>query len=169
MRRCLPDLKGRGLHAANLMRWSVGIAVQGNRVLTREQVVELADAVAPLVAASRPGSARTGTARSWSWKPTAARRRRGRQPAEFWRAVLQKARLPAGSGPTDRGDQRGRRGRPRMIRLGSLAGYPFEGPAACWAGGLPRPRRRCTRLPTSRSRTPSRTSTRSSTWATPTT
>jgi hypothetical protein len=28
------------------MRWSVGIEAQGDRVLTREQVVELADAVA---------------------------------------------------------------------------------------------------------------------------
>lgn len=28
------------------MRWSVGIEAEGNRVLTREQVVELADAVA---------------------------------------------------------------------------------------------------------------------------
>jgi len=29
------------------MRWSVGIEAQGEHVLTREQVVELADAVAP--------------------------------------------------------------------------------------------------------------------------
>jgi hypothetical protein len=29
------------------MRWSVGIEAQGEQVLTREQVVELADAVAP--------------------------------------------------------------------------------------------------------------------------
>ena len=29
------------------MRWSVGIEVEGDRVLTREEIVDLADAVAP--------------------------------------------------------------------------------------------------------------------------
>ena len=29
------------------MRWSVGVEVEGDEVLTREQVVDLADAVAP--------------------------------------------------------------------------------------------------------------------------
>jgi hypothetical protein len=29
------------------MKWSVGVEAEGDRVLTREQVVELADAVAP--------------------------------------------------------------------------------------------------------------------------
>jgi hypothetical protein len=31
-----------------LIRWSVGIEVQGDRIMKREEVVELADAVAPL-------------------------------------------------------------------------------------------------------------------------
>ena len=41
-----PRPKGQSLHTANLMRWSVGIEAEADRVLTREQVVELADAVA---------------------------------------------------------------------------------------------------------------------------
>ncbi|MGD0241386.1 MAG: hypothetical protein ABSB59_13810 [Streptosporangiaceae bacterium] len=43
------------------MRWSVGIEAQGDRVLTREQVVELADAVAASGGiASGIGSSRYG-------------------------------------------------------------------------------------------------------------
>ena len=41
-----PRPKSQSLHTANLMRWSVGIEAEADRVLTREQVVELADAVA---------------------------------------------------------------------------------------------------------------------------
>ena len=46
------------------MRWSVGIEVEGDQVLTREQVVDLADAVAQRPMASRPGSAPAGMAPS---------------------------------------------------------------------------------------------------------
>ena len=148
------------------MRWSVGIEAEGDRVLTREQVVELADAVAASggiatgIGTNRYGAqliVEAGSREEAIAKATAgvhAGRSRGRAPGR-----------PGGA---DRGDQRGR-GRLLMIRLGSLAGYPFEGPRAAGgldAAGRPRP---STRSPISRNLTPSRTGTRSSTWATPTT
>ncbi len=52
--------KGRWERA---VRWSVGIEAEAGAVLTREQVVELADAVAA-TAASRAGSVPAGTARA---------------------------------------------------------------------------------------------------------
>ena len=73
------------------MRWSVGIEVENHRVLTREQVVELADAVAPSDGiATGIGSTRYGA--------RLVVEADGREEAiekateEFWRAV-RKARL----------------------------------------------------------------------------
>ena len=108
------------------MRWSVGVEAEGDRVLTREQVVELADAVA----ASGGIATGIGTSRFGAQLIVEAASREEaieQATAEFWRAVRKAG--PAGDRPAgaDRGGQRGR-GRRRMIRLGSLAGYPFEGP-----------------------------------------
>ena len=73
------------------MRWSVGIEVENHLVLTREQVVELADAVAPSDGiATGIGSTRYGA--------RLVVEADGREEAiekateEFWRAV-RKARL----------------------------------------------------------------------------
>ena len=76
------------------MRWSVGIEVEGDQVLTREQVVDLADAVAPAdgiatgIGTSRYGAqliVEAGSREEAIEKAT----------AEFWRAV-RKARLRPG-------------------------------------------------------------------------
>ena len=76
------------------MRWSVGIEVEGDEVLTREQVVDLADAVAPAdgiatgIGTSRYGAqliVEAGSREEAIEKAT----------AEFWRAV-RKARLRPG-------------------------------------------------------------------------
>ena len=75
------------------MRWSVGIEAEGDRVLTREQVVELADAVAASggiatgIGTSRFGAQLIVEAASREEAITAA-------TDEFTRAV-QKAGLPA--------------------------------------------------------------------------
>ncbi len=45
------------------MKWSVGIEAEGHHVLTREQIVDLADAVAPSGGIAT-GIGATGTARS---------------------------------------------------------------------------------------------------------
>ena len=108
------------------MRWSVGIEAEGDRVLTREEVVELADAVA----ASGGIATGIGTSRYGAQLIVEADSRE--EAIERGdRGVLAGGRgrpgLPAGAAGADRGGQRGR-GRRRMIRLGSLAGYPFEGP-----------------------------------------
>ena len=74
------------------MRWSVGIEAEGDRVLTREQVVELADAVA----ASGGIATGIGTNRFGAQLIVAAASREKaieRATAEFWRAV-RKAGLP---------------------------------------------------------------------------
>ena len=76
------------------MRWSVGIEIEGDQVLTREQVVDLADAVAPAdgiatgIGTSRYGAqliVEAGSREEAIEKAT----------AEFWRAV-RKARLRPG-------------------------------------------------------------------------
>ena len=74
------------------MRWSVGIEAEGDRVLTREEVVELADAVAV------NGGIATGigTSRFGAQLIVEAISREEaieRATAEFWRAVRQ-AGLP---------------------------------------------------------------------------
>ena len=75
------------------MRWSVGIQAEGDRILTREQVVELADAVAASggiatgIGTNRYGAQLIMEAASREEAITAA-------TAEFTRAV-QKAGLPA--------------------------------------------------------------------------
>ena len=76
------------------MRWSVGIEVEGDRVLTREEVVELADAVATSGGiATGIGSTRYGA----QLMVEAGSREEAIEKAtdEFWRAVS-KAALPAG-------------------------------------------------------------------------
>jgi hypothetical protein len=73
------------------VRWSVGIEVEGGHVLTREQVVELADAVAPSDGiATGIGSTRYGA----RLVVDADSRDEAVEKAteEFWRAV-RKARL----------------------------------------------------------------------------
>jgi hypothetical protein len=76
------------------VRWSVGIEIEGDQVLTREQVVDLADAVAPAdgiatgIGTSRYGAqliVEAGSREEAIEKAT----------AEFWRAV-RKARLRPG-------------------------------------------------------------------------
>ena len=73
------------------MRWSVGIEIEGDQVLTREQVVDLADAVAPAdgiatgIGTSRYGAQLIVEAGS---REEAIEKATG----EFWRAV-RKARL----------------------------------------------------------------------------
>jgi len=76
------------------VRWSVGIEAEGDRVLTREQIVELADAVA----ATDGIATGIGTSRYGAQLVVEAD---GRDEAiekatgEFWRAV-RKARLQPG-------------------------------------------------------------------------
>ncbi len=76
------------------MRWSVGIEVDGDRVLTREEVVELADAVAASGGiATGIGSSRYGA----QLVVEAGSREEAIEKAtgEFWRAAS-KAALPSG-------------------------------------------------------------------------
>ena len=112
------------------MRWSVSVVAEGDREMTREEIVELADAVAgarrdrlrhrdqPSYGAQLVVEAdeqrRGGRARR---RPSSSRPRRG--PA------CRPGRSPALEARRAR-TTRSRRG--RVIRLGSLAGYPFEGP-----------------------------------------
>lgn len=76
------------------MRWSVGIQVEGDRVLTREEVVELADAVA----ATDGIATGVGTKRYGVQLIVEAE---GREEAiekateEFWRAVRKAGLRPA--------------------------------------------------------------------------
>jgi hypothetical protein len=73
------------------VRWSVGIEVQGDRVLTREEIVELADAVAAIEGiATGIGTSRYGA----QLVVEAVSREEAVQKAtgEFWHAV-RKARL----------------------------------------------------------------------------
>jgi hypothetical protein len=73
------------------VRWSVGIEAEGDRVLTREQVVELADAVA----ATGGIATGIGTSRYGAQLIVAADSREEaieKATEEFWRAV-RKARL----------------------------------------------------------------------------
>ena len=73
------------------MRWSVGIEAEGDRVLTREQVVELADAVA----VSGGIATGIGTSRYGAQLIVEADSREDaieKATEEFWRAV-RKARL----------------------------------------------------------------------------
>ena len=109
------------------MRWSVGIEAEGDRVFSREEVVELADAVA----ASDGMASGIGTSRYGARLIVVADSREDAIAAatEVFVAAARTAGLPAAPIVDDRGRQRGRGSqRAAMIRLGSLAGYPFEGP-----------------------------------------
>jgi len=73
------------------MRWSVGIEVEGDHVLTREEIVQLADAVA----ATDGIATGIGTSRYGAQMIVEAESREeavGKATEEFWRAV-RKARL----------------------------------------------------------------------------
>ena len=68
------------------MRWSVGIEVEGDRVLTREEIVDLADAVA----AADGIATGIGTSRYGARLVVDAVSREeaiGKATEEFWRAV----------------------------------------------------------------------------------
>ena len=76
------------------MRWSVGIEVEGDRVLTREEVVELADAVAVTDGIATG----IGTNRYGAQLIVAAESREeaiGKATEEFWRAVRKAGLRPA--------------------------------------------------------------------------
>lgn len=108
-------------------KWSVGIETEGNRVMQLEEVVELADAVAT----SGGIATGIGTNRYGAQVVVSAKTR----DEAIERATEEFSGGSAEGGPagvpdsTGRGHQRGRRdGGRRMIRLGSLAGYIFDGP-----------------------------------------
>ena len=76
------------------MRWSVGIEAEGDRVLTRDQVVELADAVA----ASGGIATGIGTSRFGAQLIVEAESREDaieKATEEFWRAVRKAGLRPA--------------------------------------------------------------------------
>jgi hypothetical protein len=76
------------------VRWSVGIEVEGDRVLTREEVVELADAVAVTDGIATG----IGTNRYGAQLIVAAESREeaiGKATEEFWRAVRKAGLRPA--------------------------------------------------------------------------
>ncbi len=108
------------------MRWSVGIEVEGDRVLTREEVVELADAVAASGGiATGIGSTRYGA----QLIVEAGSRDEAIEKAtgEFWRAAS-KAALPArGQAGQVRGHLRG------PLRRPDGGAVPIPAPRAhCW-------------------------------------
>ena len=118
------------------MRWSVVFEAEGDRELTREEVVELRRCRRRPAPGSRRASAPPGTARSWSSRPTtrddaigsggpsspAPQPQRG---CPAWPIV----EVDATSEDDDFADLEDIVDvREPMIRLGSLAGYPFEGP-----------------------------------------
>ena len=76
------------------MRWSVGIEVEGDHVLTPEEVVELADAIA----ATDGIATGIGTNRYGAQLIVAAESREeaiGKATEEFWRAVRKAGLRPA--------------------------------------------------------------------------
>ena len=150
------------------MRWSVGIEAEGDRVFSREEIVELADAVAD----SHGVATGIGTDRYGAQLLVVADSRDDAIAVAtgVFRAAAEKAGLPAApivrtEAISEAEEATGSR-RAAVIRLGSLAGYPFDGPRLL-AAGHRRRSRRCTRSCTSPSRR--RRTTRSSTSATPTT
>ena len=108
------------------MRWSVGLEAEAGRLMSHEEILELADAVAM----SSGIATGIGTDRYGAQLVVVADSREEaieKGTEEFKQAAAGGA--PAVSDRADRGRERGRGpGRLRMIRLGSLAGYPFEGP-----------------------------------------
>ena len=124
------------------MHWSVSAQASGDRELSREEIVELADAVAPAGGvASGIGQTAYGAQLLVEAETREAAIERG---ASIFTAAAARAGLPR---LADQRDQRAlggrRRGRRTVIRLGSLAGYPFEGPRVLAGWTVPRPRR-CT-------------------------
>ena len=112
------------------MRWSVGIEAEGDRVLTREEVVELADAVA-----AHDGIA-TGHRHQPLRRPAdragrqPRRRRSSRPPREFTAAAAQAGPAARPDRP-GRGDQRGRETTAASDDPARLAGrLPVRGAAA---------------------------------------
>ena len=113
------------------MRWSVTVVAEGDRVLTREEIVELADAVA--VHQGIASGIGTATYGAQLVIEAATERTRSRSAWRRWRSPPRQAGLPPGRSPGG-GHRRGRRLGRRVIRLGSLAGYPFEGPGPSGVG-----------------------------------
>ena len=108
------------------MRWSVALEAEGDRVIAREEVVELADAVAGHGGVASGIGTPSYAARSSSRQTPGIRRLRPARP--FMSEAARHAGLPAWPVTVADAVEPGRRGRGRVIRLGSLAGYPFEGP-----------------------------------------
>ena len=115
------------------MRWSVGIEAEGDRVLTREQVVELADAVA----ASGGIATGIGTSRYGAQLIVRGRQPRGGGRAKATEEFVARPRPRPGLPPgpvvrteavSEDEDEDAR----AMIRLGSLAGLPVQGPRPYW-------------------------------------
>ena len=136
------------------MRWSVGIEAEGDRVLTREEVVELADAVA----ASHGIATGIGTNRYGAQLIVEADSREEaiEKATEEFRAAAAKAGLPAApvvrTEAISEAEDDGAADDPARL-AGRL---PVRGPAAARRLDTAAAPRRCTRSCTSRSRTPSR-------------
>ena len=150
------------------MRWSVGIEAEGDRVLTREEVVELADAVAASsgvatgIGTSRYGAQLLVTADSREDAIAVATglfRTRRRRPA-----ARRADRADRGGRAEEEEEAASRRDPARLARRATRSRA-----RGCSAAGPRRRPRRCTPSCTSRNPTPSRRTTRSSTSATPTT
>ena len=104
------------------------LVAEGDRVLTREEIVELADAVAGSSGiASGIGTTSYG---AQLVVDAANSDRGGRARVRRVRASRDTSGPAAVADQPSRDDQRARRPGRRVIRLGSLAGYPFEGPRA---------------------------------------
>ncbi len=108
------------------MRWSVGVEAEGDRVLPRRRSSSW-PTLSPPATASRPASARAGTARSSSSRRTAATRRSARRPSSSSRRPRRRG-LPAAPVVRTEAVSEDEEDDLTVIRLGSLAGYPFEGP-----------------------------------------
>ena len=109
-----------------LVQWSVSVQASGDRELTREEIVELADAVAP-AAGVASGIGQTAYGAQLLVEAETARGRARARARRSSAAAAARAGLPAwpvtaiSALSEDEDDG-------AVIRLGSLAGYPFEGP-----------------------------------------
>ena len=119
------------------MRWSVGVEAEGDRVLTREEVVELADAVA----ASNGIATGIGTSRYGAQLVVEAGSREEaieKATAEF--APGRGAGPACRRGPVVRAEAISEDEDDEPDDPARLAGrVPVRGPAACWPAGPPPP------------------------------
>ena len=110
-----------------MSKWSVSIRAEGDRVIELEEVVALADAVAKLGGIASGVGAMAYGAQIVVEAENADEAVEQAVPA--FEAAVAEAELPAVAGHPRRGRWRRRDTMSAtMIRLGSLAGYPFEGP-----------------------------------------